>query len=68
MDAKLLLEEYSDRDLPFVLRFAEAVPSSYSPGFYDYENQIWVGPSDGRFTIRTSAPERTDEVDQGTNV
>ena len=55
---------------PFVLKFAEHVVPSVTSGHYDRETQLWVTPEGqaDRNTLATSAPERTDEIDQGPNV
>lgn len=56
--------------LPFILRFAEPVPQSKVSGHYDYEKQVWIttGKMVGPMTLRTSAPEATDEIDQGPGI
>lgn len=58
---------------PFILRFAEPVTHTTTPGYYDRDKQLWVTPKGmadrtPEFTIRTSAPEKTDEIDQGTGI
>jgi hypothetical protein len=55
---------------PFILKFAEPVAPSRTPGFYDRDNQVWVAPEGlgSQHTLRTSVPERTDEIDQGPGV
>jgi len=60
----------STESLPFVLRFAEPVQHTDMPGYYDREKQIWISPESRvpPVTLRTSAPERTDEIDQGPGV
>ena len=58
---------------PFILSFAEPVTPTITPGTYDREKQMWLTP-DGHTatantnTLATSAPERTDEIDQGEGV
>lgn len=56
--------------VPFVLKFAEPVLRSASSGYYDREKQLWIYPEgmQKQNTLRTSAPERTDEIDQGPGV
>jgi hypothetical protein len=61
---------------PFVLRFGEAAPlRGVTSGSYDRERQVWVAPAGEGLaygntptTLNTSAPERTDEIDQGEGV
>ena len=58
---------------PFILRFAEPAVPTVTPGSYDKEKQLWISPegcatSAHAKTLATSAPERTDEIDQGEGV
>ena len=55
---------------PFVLRFAESVTPTVTPGYYDRERQVWIAPEglSAPHTLNTSAPERTDEIDQGPGI
>ena len=58
---------------PFILKFAEPVQPTVTPGTYDKEKQVWLTPEgcpsfSNTNTLATSAPERTDEIDQGEGV